>query len=243
MPAHAGIQRGADAPKELDASFRWHDKGYLIMQNPTLIGPEAPPAAKGKLSSLIILLHGLGSDGQDLISLSPFFATALPGAHFLSPNAPFACDMAPMGYQWFSLMDWTPQKMLEGARQAAPILNAYIDAQLKRFSLPESKLALVGFSQGTMMALYTALHRAQPCAAVVGFSGGLIGGEGITARPPVCLIHGTDDPVVPFDAMGHAEELLKAHGVPVETHSRIGLQHGIDPGGIDIAARFLKSRL
>jgi len=213
------------------------------MDHITLSGPEAPPAKGGAPQSLVILLHGLGSDGQDLISLAPFFAPALPHAHFISPNAPYPCDMAPGGYQWFSLRDWSPQSMLKGAHEAAPALNLFIDMQLKRFNLKDDRLALVGFSQGTMMALYTALRRPAACAGVAGFSGAMIGEEGITAKPPVCLIHGTQDMVVPFGAMALAEAVLRKHGIPLETHARPDLGHGIDPEGLAIAGRFLKAKL
>lgn len=212
------------------------------MESVTLSGPERPPAKNGKPKQLVVMLHGLGADGNDLIGLVPLFSAALPHAHFISPNAPFACDMAPYGYQWFSLRDWSPQAMLKGAHEAAPLLNVFIDSQLKRFSLPEEKLALVGFSQGCMMSLYVALRRSQSCAGVVGFSGALIGEEGITAKPPVCLIHGSDDTVVPFGAMGLAEAMLKHFGVAVETHKRPNLGHGIDPKGIEIASAFLKAK-
>lgn len=213
------------------------------MDHVTLSGPERPPASGGKPDSLIILLHGLGSDGQDLISLTPFFAPDLPRTHFISPNAPAACDMAPMGYQWFSLRDWSPQSMLKGAHEAAPILNLFIDLQLKRFSLAENRLALIGFSQGTMMSLYVALRRPTPCAAVLGYSGALIGEQGIVSKPPVCLVHGREDTVVPFGAMALSEAVLKQHGIPVQTHARPDLGHGIDPEGIEIGKKFLKSKL
>ena len=213
------------------------------MDNLILSGPEQKPASGGKAKSLVVFLHGLGSDGQDLISLAPLFAAEFPDTHFIAPNAPFACDMAPMGYQWFSLRDWSPQSMLKGAHEAAPVTSLFIEAQLRRFNLPESKLAYIGFSQGTMMSLYTALRRPAACAGVVGFSGALIGEEGITVRPPVCLIHGQDDMVVPFGAMALAEAVLKHDGIKVETHARPNLGHGIDPEGIAIATRFLKEKL
>jgi phospholipase/carboxylesterase len=170
-------------------------------------------------------------------------ASSLPDAQFLSPNAPQRCDMSPYGYQWFSLRDWSPHSMLKGAHEAAPALNLFIDMQLKRFGLSDDKLALVGFSQGTMMSLYVALRRPKPCAGIVGFSGALIGEEGITSKPPVCLIHGDADTVVPFGAMGLAEALLKQEGVSVESHRRAGLGHGIDPDGLDTASAFLKAKL
>jgi phospholipase/carboxylesterase len=213
------------------------------MENVTLSGPERAPASGGKPTSLIVLLHGLGSDGQDLISLAPFFSGALPHTHFIAPNGPAPCDMAPYGYQWFSLRDWSPQSMLRGAHEAIPALNLFIDAQLKRFALIEDRLAFIGFSQGTMMSLYVSLRRPAPCAAVVGFSGALIGEQGITSKPPVCLIHGREDGVVPFGAMALAETILKQHSIPVEAHARPGLAHSIDPEGIDIALKFLQVRL
>lgn len=212
------------------------------MENKTLSGPERPPLSGGKAQSLIILVHGLGADGNDLIGLVPLLAPAFPDAHFISPDAPFACDMAPMGRQWFSLRDWSPASMLKGATEAAPFLCAFADAQLKRFGLPESKLVWIGFSQGTMMSLQVALARPQTCGAVVGFSGALVA-QTFTSKPPVCLVHGDADMVVPFQAMAMAEQTLKGAGVPVETHRRASLGHGIDPEGLDIATAFIKGKL
>ncbi len=210
---------------------------------PKLSGPEHPPASGGTPKQLVILLHGVGADGEDLIGLAPELADSLPDAHFISPNSPFPCDMAPYGYQWFSLLDRSLEKMLAGVQTAAPILNHFIDTQLDRLSLDDSKLAIVGFSQGTMTGLFTCLRRPAACAAIVGFSGALIGEniirEEITAKPPVCLIHGDADPVVPFAAMAHAESVLAECGVKVEAHPRPGLGHGIDPEGLDIARIFL----
>jgi phospholipase/carboxylesterase len=212
------------------------------MESVTLSGPEHAPAKGDKAKQIVVMLHGLGADGHDLISLAPLLAAELPHAHFIAPNAPSPCDMNPSGYQWFSLREWSPQAMLRGAHEAAPALDLFIDLQLRRFSLPENKLALVGFSQGTMMALYVTLRRAHACAGVVGFSGALIGENGITSKPPVCLVHGTDDTVVPFGAMALAEAVLRQHGITVETHARRGLGHGIDPQGIDFATAFLKAK-
>lgn len=214
-----------------------------MASTPTLHGPEKP-AASGRTKQLVVLLHGLGADGNDLIGLAPFLADALPDAHFIAPNAPEPCDMAPYGYQWFSLQEWTMESKLRGTKQAAPALHAFIDAQLARFGLNESQLALVGFSQGTMMSLYAALRRAAPVAGIVGYSGALIGAEAlaseIESRPPVCLIHGTADTVVPFAAMEMAEAALRANGVDVEAHARPGLPHSIDEAGIEIAKAFLQ---
>ena len=129
-----------------------------------LDGPRAGPAVEGAADSLVVLLHGLGADGNDLIGLAPELSRLLPGAAFVSPHAPFPCDMAPFGRQWFSLQDRAPQSLLAGARMAAPILDRFIDDELARHDLADDRLALVGFSQGTMMALYVALRRARPVA-------------------------------------------------------------------------------
>lgn len=206
-----------------------------------LNGPEIPPKS-GITKRLVIFLHGLGADGNDLISIGPMLD--LPDTHFLSPNAPFECDMAPYGYQWFSLLDRNPTKILAGIQVAAPMLNAFIDAQLKRFNLTPKDVALIGFSQGSMMSLYTAPRREQPIAGVVGISGALFGHEMLAtelkSRPPICLIHGTHDEVVPFTAMGMAEVALGSADILVEAHARPNLGHGIDEEGIDITTRFLR---
>ncbi len=208
----------------------------------TLNVPEQA-AASGTTKQLVVFLHGLGADGQDLLGLAPLFAEALPDAHFIAPNAPEACDMAPYGYQWFSLRERSQALMLKGVQTAAPALNAFLDTQLARFGLPASQLILVGFTQGTMMSLYTALRRAEPVSGIIGYSGALIGAElldtEITARPPVCLIHGTADSVVPFQAMEHAEQILSECEVPVEVHARPGLPHSIDEEGIILATAFM----
>lgn len=207
----------------------------------TLKGPSVLPES-GKVKKLVVFLHGLGADGNDLLSLSDEFGLA--DTAYVSPNAPFACDMAPYGYQWFSLQEWTPQKVLEGVRIAAPILNAFLDAELKAHNLKPADMALVGFSQGTMMALFTALRRAEPVAGVLGYSGALIGPEVLAAeivsRPPVCLIHGDEDGVVPYEAMEAAAQVLNERKVPVEAHTGHGLGHGIDSRGIEAGRNFLK---
>lgn len=210
--------------------------------SPTMLnGPELP-ARSGITKRLVIFLHGLGADGNDLLSLAPMLE--LEDTHFSSPNAPFPCDMAPYGYQWFSLLDRDPTRILPEIRLAEPILNAFIDTQMKKLNLMPKDVALIGFSQGSMMSLHTAPRRTEPIAGVVGISGALFGAEllisEIKSRPPICLIHGTHDDVVPFVAMGAAETTLQRNHVPVETHPRPRLGHGIDEEGITIAATFLK---
>lgn len=205
------------------------------------------PAPSGDTKRLVIFLHGLGADGQDLISLADEMADHLPDTDFISPDAPFPCDMAPMGRQWFSLQSRVEEDLQQEIQKAAPILNTYIDQQLEAFNLGPHQIALVGFSQGTMTSLYTALRRPAPIAAIIGFSGAMVAAAKLpreaTAKPPVCLIHGTADPVVPFAAMEIAERALKAADINVAAHARPHLQHGIDPQGLDIAIKFLQKHL
>ena len=214
-----------------------------------LKGPEQPPVSGGAPKQLIIFLHGLGTSGHDLFSLAPLVTDIFPDAYIASPNAPFKYDMAPVSgsYQWFSLRNFSLDSMNKGVITAAPHLNEYIDSLLEKTGLPISKLGVIGFSQGTMTALYTLLRRPKPCGAIVGFSGALLGVDAMSdemrSKPPICLIHGKEDPVVPFDAMETAETALKSAGFTVESHARPGLQHGIDPEGIDAARKFLKRYL
>jgi phospholipase/carboxylesterase len=212
-----------------------------------LSGPDFGPASGGRPRQLVILLHGLGADGSDLIELAPMWANLLPDARFVSPNAPFPCDMAPVGRQWFSLQSQSEETLLAGIRMAWPILDAFIDKELERSGLADRDLALVGFSQGTMMALFTAPRRTQRCAAVLGYSGMLIGAaelvREVVSRPPVLLVHGTADPIVPFPALAAAVEGLEAAGLSVEHHARPGLGHGIDPTGLELGGRFLEDWL
>jgi len=212
-----------------------------------LDGPRVGPAAGGKPRSLVLLLHGLGADGNDLIGLAPYFAQALPDCAFVSPHAPFPCDMAPYGRQWFSLQDRSPGPMLAGVQAAAPILDAFITAERDRHGLTDRNVALLGFSQGTMMSLYVAVRRAQPIAGIVGYSGALVAPHLLTAevksKPPVLLVHGDADPIVPFQAMDAAATALKAAGVPVTALGRPGLPHSIDEAGIAAGIEFLKTVL
>jgi phospholipase/carboxylesterase len=214
---------------------------------PRLSGPSRPPASGGKPRRLVILLHGLGADGNDLIGLAPYWARLLPDAEFLSPNAPFPCDMAPYGYQWFSSQGRSPEAVLGGVRAAAPILDAFIDEALEERGLDSRELALVGFSQGTMMSLFVGLRRAEPVAGIVGFSGRLLAPEllasELRSRPPILLVHGTEDPLVPYSSLAAAETTLKAAGVPVETVTSVGIGHSIDDQGLRRGGQFLKKVL
>jgi phospholipase/carboxylesterase len=212
----------------------------------TLSGPSHPPAAGGAPRQLVVLLHGYGADGNDLIGLAPAFARALPNAEFVAPNAPERCAMG-FGYQWFGLTNLDPALMLAGVRQARPALDGFIDAALAARGLTTDSLALIGFSQGTMMALDRAMRLADSARAVVGFSGMVTDPSARlprgAKRPAVLIVHGTADGVVPFSRLAEAEAALKSAEIPVETLARPGLAHGIDPVGVERAARFLASHL
>ncbi len=201
----------------------------------SLDGPRLPPAS-GTAKQLVVLLHGWGANGDDLIGLAPYLARGLPDTAFVSPNAPFPCDANPMGLQWFSLLDRSEAQMLAGLRLAASLVDAFLDEELARLELPPDALGLVGFSQGTMLSLHLGLRRKAAPAQIVGFSGRLIGGEAlgdeIVSRPPVLLVHGTADPVVPYQSSEIAAESLKAEGLDVELLLRPGLPHSIDEMGI-----------
>lgn len=212
-----------------------------------LSGPSLPPADGKPARALVILLHGLGSDGNDLIGLAPHWAALLPHAAFVSPNAPFPCDMAPYGYQWFSLQDRTPARVLAGVQAAGPILDGFIDEQMALHGLAADKVALVGFSQGTMMSLHAAPRRKAALAGVVGYSGRLIDdgalAREIASRPPTLLVHGTQDEIVPYQGLELSKAALETLDVPVETVTCPGLGHGIDPAGLLAGGAFLQKVL
>jgi len=212
-----------------------------------LSGPSFGPASGGAAKQLVVLLHGLGADGADLIGLAPLLAQALPDAAFLAPNAPQPCDMAPFGYQWFSLQDRSPERIEAGVRSAAPLINAFIDDQCATLAVAPDRVALLGFSQGCMMSLFVGLRRATPPAAILGYSGALVAphklAEEIVSRPPVLLVHGEADPIVPHAMLAAAQGALAAAGVAVQALSRPGLGHGIDEEGIRHGAALLQRTL
>ncbi len=209
-----------------------------------LDGPRLPPASGDAPRKLVVFLHGYGADGNDLIDIGRHWARVLPDVAFVSPHAPEPCGGAPMGRQWFGLTMRDPAERWRGAEGAAPVLSAFLDAELTRHGLAEKDLALVGFSQGTMMALHVALRRSSRMAGVVGYSGLLVGPEHLAQAqtiqtPPVLLVHGDQDQVIPVGALAAAAQALGAAGVPVEWHVRPGLPHGIDPQGVALGAQFL----
>jgi len=202
----------------------------------SLIDGPRLPARSGAARQLVVFLHGYGADGEDLLGIGRQWAQALPDAAFASPHAPEPCGGAPMGRQWFGLTFRDPDERWRGVVKARPALDAFLDAELARHGLPGDRLALVGFSQGTMMALHAGLRRPMAPAAIVGYSGTLVGEEHLKAeaagRPPVLLVHGDRDEVIPVQALLHAAGALSEVGVPVEWHMSPGLGHGIDGEGL-----------
>lgn len=210
-------------------------------------GPTVSPASGKPAKQIVIFLHGYGADGANLIDLSEHFSDLLPDAFFAAPDAPFPCEMSSLGRQWFSLATREFEPIWKGIRHAATHLNRFIDDTLNHHGLDESSVILIGFSQGTMMALHTALRREKPIAGVIGFSGRLVGptllADEIKSRPPVCLIHGDADAVVPYASLKDAEDILRTHDVTIETHTRAGIGHSIDCEGVAIARKFLQNTL
>jgi phospholipase/carboxylesterase len=207
-----------------------------------LNGPRLP-AANGKPDRLVVFCHGYGADGNDLIGLGQHWQRLLPSAAFVSPHAPERCAMSPMGYQWFGITRLQPEEMQRGVERAGPVLEAFVDAELGRLNLDASRLAFVGFSQGTMMALHVGLRRKVSPAAIVGFSGMLPGADilpqQIVSRPPVLLVHGDADEVIPVQALHASANGLGAAGVNVQWHVSRGIGHGIGPDGLELAGQFL----
>ncbi len=201
-------------------------------------GPRVPPASGGVARSIVILVHGYGSNGADLISLAPYWRAALPDTLFVAPNAPEPCPGAPGGYQWWPV--WSADRTV-GVRGAAPILDAFIDAETAKAGLADDRVALVGFSQGTMLALHVAPRRARAMAGVVGYSGMMIDADEtrMLTRPPVLLVHGDADPMVPIAGFHSASAALQRLGFDVATHVSPGLGHSIDAAGLKLGEAFL----
>jgi phospholipase/carboxylesterase len=217
-------------------------------------GPRLAPRS-GAPRQLVVLLHGYGADGKDLIEIGRQWQRILPHAAFVAPNAPERMPMSPVGRQWFALTLREPAERWKGVTGAAPTLDAFLDAELAGHALAPSALALVGFSQGTMMALHAGLRRSPGPAAIVGYSGLLVlepgkGPERLLAearsKPPILLVHGEADDLIPASALFESAEALAKAEIPCEWHLSLGLGHGIDgeglrQGGEFIAAAFART--
>lgn len=213
-----------------------------------LTGPKKD-AQSGEASSLVILLHGYGADGNDLIGLADPLGPHLPNTAFVAPNAPMRCHNNPMGFQWFSIpwMDGTSE-VQAGAEMARAIddLNETLDALAEETGIGPEKTVLVGFSQGTMMSLHVGPRRTEAYAGIVGFSGRLLQPEKlneVVSKPPVLLIHGDQDDLVPPISMAQAADALTGEGFEVYTHMSQGIGHGIAPDGLGLALQFIKERV
>jgi phospholipase/carboxylesterase len=204
-----------------------------------LSGPRLPPA-RGEATHLVVLAHGYGADGNDLIGLAPHWQRMMPTVAFASPNAPERCPGSP-GYQWFPISRLDPQEMQKGVESAAPIFEAFLESELARLNLPPERLALVGFSQGTMMSLQVGLRRAVKPAAIVGYSGVLAGPPPALAAdtPPILLIHGEADEMIPADALFMSAATLGHAGACVQWHLSPGIGHSIDETGLMMSGAFL----
>ncbi len=212
-----------------------------------LDGPRLAPRS-GKARYLVVFLHGYGADGNDLIDIGRAWQSLLPDVAFVSPHAPRPCGQLPMGREWFPLTFREDEERWAGVNMAAPVLQNFLDAELARHALPPSALALVGFSQGTMMSLHVGLRRAVAPAAIVGYSGRLVVPDDVaperfatevTSRPPVLLVHGDSDDLIPVQALFHAAQGLAALGVPAQWHISSGVGHNIDQEGLRQGGEFL----
>lgn len=207
-------------------------------------------AASGKTKSVVVFLHGYGADGADLLGLADPLAPHLPDTVFVAPNAPERCVNNPMGYQWFPIpwLDGSSEDAAEVAmQQSFDDLNAYLDTVLEDEGIAHSQLILFGFSQGTMMSLHVAPRRAEPVAGVVGFSGRLLQPESLAeearVKPPVLLVHGDQDDMVPIQSLPEAGNALTEAGFEVYAHVMKGTGHGIAPDGLSVALAFMRDRL
>lgn len=207
-------------------------------------GPSLPAASGKKPTSLVVLIHGYGANGDDLLSLGKAWSSLLPDTLFVAPHGPTVCEMNPSGNQWFDLRDWDPARIIKDIQHLTPSFNRYLDDLLKTHGLSYDRLALVGFSQGAMLALHMGLHRPQ-CAGVVAYSGGLLEDpqELLIARPPILLVHGKEDEVIADSFSEMAEARLKTLGVPVSLSLLSGLGHGIDERALELGGQFLKDHL
>lgn len=215
----------------------------------TLTGPRKD-ATSGNADSLVIFLHGYGSDGNDLIGIADSLAEYLPNTTFVSPNAPQRCANNPMGYQW-SPIPWLDGSSEEAAKagqiESVKLLNAYLDEVVVTEGIGPERTIIFGFSQGTMMALHVGPRREVPFAGIAGFSGRLLNPELLEAemksKSPVLLVHGESDDMVPPAAMPEAADALSKAGFEVYTHVSKNTGHGIAQDGLGMALQFINMKL
>ncbi len=203
--------------------------------------------ATDKAGLLVVMCHGVGADASQMEVFVDAWAPSLPGAAFLAPDAPEPFDFDPASFQWFSLADRTPAVLDAGARRAAPLLNAAVDAECARLGLPAARVALAGFSQGAMMVLHAGLRRRPPPGAILAYAGAMLDtpdlARDLSGAPPVLLVHGEADDVVPFARGPAAAESLHRLGVPVETCWCPGTGHYVDEMGLQAGAAALRRLL
>lgn len=225
-----------------------------------LDGPRRPPVSGASPKQAVVFLHGYGADGNDLIGLAAYFSESLPDAAFYSPHAPEPCE-AGFGRQWFTLRGYDPEMMrrdparmtdafavmYEGAKQSAVSLNHYLDSLLFELNLSSESVALIGFSQGTMMAMHVGLRRAPALGAVIGYSGALLGSDhlkdDLQSTPPLLLVHGSADDVVPVTALSHMQSALDSQGIEYSAHIVPDHGHGIEQMGATLGRAFLQKNL
>lgn len=208
-------------------------------------GPEVKPRSGNSPKKLVFLFHGIGANGRNLIDIASVMNRFIPDTHFISPNAPHDYDSGMGGYQWFSRQDRSIDKAVEGLKNTEDLIEEFTNHHLNRFELTDKDLAVIGFSQGTMVALHNFLRRSNPVAMIAGFSGALLGGSEllrreIKSKPPVLLLHGTDDDMLTIDYMYSAEKTLNDCGVPVEAIEYPNLAHSIGKEGFDYAVEKIK---
>ncbi len=215
----------------------------------TLSGPRADPRS-GETKSLVILLHGYGADGNDLFGLAKPLSEYMPDTAFRSPNAPETNSVNPGGYQWFPI-PWidgsSEDQMKEGFERSAGILDTYLTEAMAEEGVTAAQTAVIGFSQGTMMSLHVGPRRTEQLACIVGFSGRMVANDNIAteakSKPPILLVHGDQDQMVPVSEMSAAETALRSAGFDVQSHISQGTGHGIAPDGLTLALEFLMRHL
>jgi phospholipase/carboxylesterase len=216
----------------------------LVFGQRALTGPRLP-AARGSASHLVVLCHGYGADGNDLIGLAPHWQRLLPTVAFAAPNGPERCSGA--GYQWFPISRLDPQEVRKGVEAAAKSLEDFLESELKRLGLPPERLLLAGFSQGTMMSLHVGLRSPHKPIAILGYSGMLAGADSLPVlgpdAPPILLVHGDADTMIPVDAMFAAAGALGRAGALVQWHLSRGMGHSIDADGLLLGGAFLAMAL